>query len=137
MNVGFSEVVVILFVALVVFGPDKLPELARNLGKFYKTINEWKSQVTSTFEEAINIESSEEKAKDCDDPNDNVDPTTLGDKVDANWKEGRPPSALNSLPKSPQKKSNDEESSLGTPSEITSKTDKNSTSTVDEEVKEK
>jgi len=32
-GLGFGEILVILVVALLVFGPDKLPELARNLGK--------------------------------------------------------------------------------------------------------
>jgi TatA/E family protein of Tat protein translocase len=32
-NLGFTEMAVIFVVALLVFGPHKLPELARNLGK--------------------------------------------------------------------------------------------------------
>jgi TatA/E family protein of Tat protein translocase len=32
-NLGFSEMAVIFVVMLLVFGPQKLPELARNLGK--------------------------------------------------------------------------------------------------------
>lgn len=32
-NLGIPEVIVILGVALVIFGPKKLPELGRNLGK--------------------------------------------------------------------------------------------------------
>ena len=32
-NLGIPEVIIILGVALVIFGPKKLPELGRNLGK--------------------------------------------------------------------------------------------------------
>ncbi len=32
-NLGFSEIVVIVVLALIVFGPRKLPELGRTLGK--------------------------------------------------------------------------------------------------------
>lgn len=38
-NVGMSEMVLVFIVALIVFGPDKLPEIARTLGK---SINEIK-----------------------------------------------------------------------------------------------
>lgn len=38
-NVGMSEMVLVFIVALIVFGPDKLPEIARALGK---SINEIK-----------------------------------------------------------------------------------------------
>lgn len=32
-NIGFGEILVILVIALVVFGPKKLPELGKSLGK--------------------------------------------------------------------------------------------------------
>ena len=32
-NIGFPELLVILAIALIVFGPNKLPELAKGLGK--------------------------------------------------------------------------------------------------------
>lgn len=43
-NLGFGEVVLIAIVALVVLGPDKLPDTARALGKamreFRRALNE-------------------------------------------------------------------------------------------------
>jgi TatA/E family protein of Tat protein translocase len=38
-NLGFTEMAVIFIVALLVFGPNKLPELARSLGK---SLNEFR-----------------------------------------------------------------------------------------------
>lgn len=42
MDLGFSEIVFILIVILFIFGPEKLPEVARKLGKYYKQLNEYK-----------------------------------------------------------------------------------------------
>lgn len=39
MNLGFGEVAIILFVALLLFGPKKLPELGKAAGK---TLREFK-----------------------------------------------------------------------------------------------
>lgn len=39
-NLGIPEVIVILGVALVIFGPKKLPELGKNLGKGLKNFKE-------------------------------------------------------------------------------------------------
>jgi sec-independent protein translocase protein TatA len=54
-GLGFTEVLVILVVALLVFGPDKLPELARNLGKglaeFRRASNDLRRSVMEAAEE--------------------------------------------------------------------------------------
>jgi len=34
MNLGFSEVAFLVLIALVLFGPRRLPEIAREMGKF-------------------------------------------------------------------------------------------------------
>jgi sec-independent protein translocase protein TatB len=48
---GFSETIFLFFLALLIFGPKKLPEIARQVGKalneFKRASNEFKSQITS------------------------------------------------------------------------------------------
>lgn len=46
-DVGFLELLVILIVALLVFGPNKLPELGRNLGKAVSKFSSALRQTTS------------------------------------------------------------------------------------------
>jgi len=63
MNLGMPEMIFIFLLALVLFGPKKLPELGRQLGKalaeFKKASNEFKNQLET---EMLNIE-LEERAK--------------------------------------------------------------------------
>ena len=60
MNLGMPEMIFIFLLALVIFGPRKLPELGRQLGKalaeFKKASNEFKSQLET---EMLNIELEE------------------------------------------------------------------------------
>lgn len=56
-NIGFPELVVILGLALIIFGPGKLPDVGRALGK---SIKEFKRATT----EALDDDSPEEKDKD-------------------------------------------------------------------------
>jgi sec-independent protein translocase protein TatA len=54
--IGFPEMLVILVVALIIFGPRKLPELGRSLGR---SINEFKrasNELRSTLDEEIRAE---------------------------------------------------------------------------------
>jgi TatA/E family protein of Tat protein translocase len=48
---GFSETIFLFFLALLIFGPKKLPEIARQIGKamneFRRASNEFKSQIQS------------------------------------------------------------------------------------------
>lgn len=55
------ELLLIFGIALIIFGPSKLPELGRTLGK---TINEFKSQankVTDELKESVKEDSNDEK----------------------------------------------------------------------------
>src|ERR1700730_18369493 len=50
-RMGFSETIFLFLLALVIFGPKKLPEIARQIGKalneFRRASNEFKSQIES------------------------------------------------------------------------------------------
>lgn len=50
-NIGFSELLVILVVALLVFGPRQLPEIARDLGKGLRELRRAAGKVTEEWEE--------------------------------------------------------------------------------------
>ncbi len=52
-NLGIPEVLVILGVALVIFGPKKLPELGRNLGKGLKNFKESLSSAASEMKAGL------------------------------------------------------------------------------------
>ena len=60
-SVGFSELVVIFVLVLVVFGPDKLPELFRNLGSLVGTLRKSGESVRREFYNAIYEPASEIK----------------------------------------------------------------------------
>jgi Tat protein translocase TatB subunit len=49
MNLGFPEMIFLFFLALIIFGPKKLPEIGRQIGKalneFKRASNEFKAQI--------------------------------------------------------------------------------------------
>jgi len=53
-GIGAQELIVILVVALVVFGPKRLPELARSLGKGLAEFRRASSELRGSFQEAEN-----------------------------------------------------------------------------------
>ena len=65
MNLGMPEMIFIFLLALIIFGPKRLPEIGRQIGRalseFKRASNEFKSQIESEirdleFEEANRIQ---------------------------------------------------------------------------------
>ncbi len=60
-SIGMPELIIILVIALIIFGPRKLPELGRSLGK---SINEFKkasNELRSTLEDEIRVEEQRDR----------------------------------------------------------------------------
>jgi sec-independent protein translocase protein TatA len=67
-SIGMPELIIILVIALIIFGPRKLPELGKSLGR---SINEFKrasADLQNTLEQEIKLEEQKEQkpAKDAD-----------------------------------------------------------------------
>jgi len=55
-SIGMPELLVIFVIALVVFGPRKLPELGRSLGKAIAEFKRASSELQRTLEEEIRVD---------------------------------------------------------------------------------
>ncbi|HXK58523.1 MAG TPA: TatA/E family twin arginine-targeting protein translocase [Acidobacteriota bacterium] len=58
-NIGFPELVVIFIIALLVFGPRKLPELGKTLGKGLAEFKRASNELKRTWEEEVRAEEEE------------------------------------------------------------------------------
>lgn len=52
-QLGFSEIIFILLVALVVFGPDKLPEVGRTLGKAVRELKMMLNRIDTDIQQEV------------------------------------------------------------------------------------
>ena len=59
---GVPELVIILVVALIFFGPRKLPELGRSLGKSLNEFKRASNELRSTLDEEIRLEERKTQA---------------------------------------------------------------------------
>jgi len=82
-SIGMPELIIIFVIALIIFGPRKLPELGRSLGKSIAEFKKASNELKSTLEEEIRLEEQrssieEKKAQTVTAPP--VNPTPLADE---------------------------------------------------------
>jgi sec-independent protein translocase protein TatA len=62
-GVGLPEVTVILILALLIFGPKKLPELGKQLGKTLKSLKKASNEFQNEIDQVMNEEDKKESTK--------------------------------------------------------------------------
>ncbi len=62
-GVGLPEVTVILILALLIFGPKKLPELGKQLGKTLKSLKKASNEFQNEIDQVMNEEDKEDSPK--------------------------------------------------------------------------
>ena len=59
-SIGTAELVIILIIALIIFGPRKLPELGKSLGRSLNEFKKASQDLQNTLEQEIKIEEQKE-----------------------------------------------------------------------------
>jgi TatA/E family protein of Tat protein translocase len=62
-SIGMPELIIILTLALIIFGPRKLPELGRSLGRSLGEFKRASNELRSTLDEEIRIEEEQRTAQ--------------------------------------------------------------------------
>jgi len=62
-SIGMPELIIIFVIALIIFGPRKLPELGRSLGKSIAEFKKASNELRNTLEEEIRLEEQKDAAK--------------------------------------------------------------------------
>ena len=62
-GVGLPEVTVILILALLIFGPKKLPELGKQLGKTLKSLKKASNEFQNEIDQVMNEEDKDKSPK--------------------------------------------------------------------------
>ncbi len=68
-NLGFPEMLVILVIALIFFGPGKLPEIGKSLGKGIAEFKKASRDLTRTWEEEASSEVKQDSPPEAGTPN--------------------------------------------------------------------
>ena len=62
-SIGVPELIIILTIALIIFGPRKLPELGRSLGRSLNEFKRASNELRNTLEEEVRVDEQREEAR--------------------------------------------------------------------------
>lgn len=62
-SIGMPELIIILVIALIIFGPRKLPELGKSLGRSLNEFKRASADLQNTLEQEIKLEEQKEQVK--------------------------------------------------------------------------
>jgi Tat protein translocase TatB subunit len=99
LGIGMPELIVIAVIALIVIGPEKLPDLAKTLGRIFGELK----KATNEFKETMEVES---KMADVKKAFDGINEKDMVDKAEAD-KESKPIEPLSEPPSDSADKSED------------------------------
>ncbi len=80
-SLGMQEIIVIFVLALIIFGPRKLPEIGKSIGKSLAEFRRASNELRQTWEEEVRLEKEKEMMSDllkenplADNPAENKEP---------------------------------------------------------------
>jgi sec-independent protein translocase protein TatA len=62
-SIGMPELIIILVIALIIFGPRKLPELGKSLGRSLNEFKRASTDLQNTLEQEIKLEEQKDRQK--------------------------------------------------------------------------
>ena len=68
-SIGMPELIIILVIALIIFGPRKLPELGKSLGRSLNEFKRASQDLQNTLEQEIKLEEQKDQARARQEPN--------------------------------------------------------------------
>lgn len=78
MSLGPAEILVILLIALLVFGPKRLPEVGRQVGRAARELRKFQQSLRSDLDEVFTVDASDQAA-----PPPSLPPKAVDDLADA------------------------------------------------------
>ncbi len=82
-GIGGSEVIIIAFVVLLLFGPDKLPQMARTFGRFMREFKRYQAMMESTFKAEMYLSEQNAMTERAEKAKKAVDGAEPGDATEA------------------------------------------------------